>query len=320
MSCEKLEDTQPQDQNKKESLALSKARVATGSAGTLVSGGRTTYESSPKIGNPNETFYLFQVHDPIYGDTKPLGIRFENLYGTVTYVPMTYNSSMKTWNLQRQLQSKGRVRWWYVYYHTDGTEMYRVQNSPIYYIDNTRVRLFGTDNSSSEAHSIYWPFGNDGSSYINRNGWISSHETNGCGYDWGLGTHVDINDAADDQFAEDWNNDCSNASSDAGKIITSPLDGEVVSAKCTGDYGCRVDIKQTIGDKILMFRVAHLKPESIPASVKRYAIITSGMKIGELGTSGNSSAPHAHCVLYQLDPVLLEKKVTAQKFVFNADN
>jgi hypothetical protein len=316
VSCEKLEDTQPQDQNKKEAFALSKARVATGPVGTLVSGSRTTYEPWPRQGRPNETEYLFQIHDIVYPD-KPLSVKFTNLTGYEVIEPMSYDVINKLWILRRKLSSQGRVKVEYVYTSSG----YQVYQSPDYWVDNTLVQEL-----SPGQYSLYWPFGADGSNYYtNRNGWHGPMEgviANCQGLGWNQGkTHKYLGCKADDHLAEDWNN-CDH--NDDDEWFVSPVDGKVVYAGkqntvAMRDFGYRVDIVQELGNKKLMFRIAHLQNGSIPTSLVVGSQVLGGVtylgKIGGTGQTDNSYNPHAHCVLYELD---LDNCTTGKIFLFGA--
>lgn len=318
VSCEKLENIQPQDQNKKENLDLSKARLNTGPVGTIVSGSRTTFQPWPRQGRPEQTEYVFSVHDKFYS-WKNLSVRFTTLSGYEVIEPMLYELGSESWVLRRTLSSRGRVKVEYVYTSSN----YQVYQSPDYWLDNTLV-----EEISYGSYSLYWPFGADGSNYITRNGWYFALESGSCGgYKYNEGTHIKLGfdpscSKADDRFAQDWNR-CGN--NDDGTWFVAPVDGKVVYAGkqntvAMRDFGYRVDIVQELGDKKLMFRIAHLQNGSIPSGLVVGSHVLGGITyLGKIGGSGqvdNSYSPHAHCVLYELDT---NNCTDAREIVFNAN-
>lgn len=76
------------------------------------------------------------------------------------------------------------------------------------------------------------------------------------------------------------------------------MDGQVIFAGNSTGYGYRVDIQYVAptGEKIV-FRIAHLRSGSVPVAVNQW--VRGGVtKIGNVGSTGNSTGPHAHIALY----------------------
>lgn len=124
---------------------------------------------------------------------------------------------------------------------------------------------------------IYWPFAN--SSYISgswgTNNWRVTCGPN-CGWHHGA-----------DYYADDW------ANGTCGTDFKAPIEGTVIFAGYVHwGYGNQVIIQA--GN--FAFRVAHL--ESI-GNVWKGQYIYAGQVIGKVGTTGNSTGCHAHCVLYK---------------------
>jgi hypothetical protein len=261
-----------------------------GDSGNQLKATRTESAVSPKFGKPNSTYYLFKVYD--LSGALPLSVKlYEKASGTTTYLAMTRSGSY--WNLSVRISNNGWYDYRYVY---SGSKANISSNS--YTLCNTKSTF-----SSSGTSSITWPFGADGSSWVNRLGWIGAME-GGCGSGWNQGGHHYFSCGADDSYAEDWNKNCSTSYADDGAIFRSPLDGKVIKifidspSNHNGGYGNAIDIQQETSDgRIYVFRIAHLK-YAPPLSVGSY--VRAGVtKIGNIGmTGGTSTAPHAHCALY----------------------
>lgn len=245
----------------------------------------------PKFGKPNLTNYYFQVYDP--SGTLALSVKlYERTTGNITYFSMARMGNY--WVLSKKIAINGWYDWRYVYSFNKmniSTHAYILCNS-----NNTF--------SVSGFSSIAWPFGADGSTFTNRYGWIGAQEPGGCGNGWNDGGHHYYGCGADDSYAEDWNKNCSTPYADDGAIFRSPLDGKVVRvfidspSNHNGGYGNAIDIQQEAANgNIYIFRIAHLK---YPPSVFLGNYVRAGSThIGNVGMSGGTStAPHAHCALY----------------------
>lgn len=245
----------------------------------------------PKFGKPNVTNYYFQVYDP--AGLLSLSVKlYEKATGNITYMSMARIGNY--WALSTRIPSNGWFDWRYVYSFNKGN------------ISNNAYTLCNTNNtfSSTDFSSITWPFGADGSTFTNRYGWVGAEEPGGCGNGWNEGGHHYYNCGADDSYAEDWNKNCSTPYADDGAIFRSPLDGKIVRvfidspSNHNGGYGNAIDIQQEAANgNIYIFRIAHLK---YPPSVFLGNYVRAGStKIGNVGISGGTStAPHAHCALY----------------------
>lgn len=262
---------------------------------------------SPKFGKPNSTYYLFKVYD--LSGALPLSVKlYEKASGTTTYLPMTRSGSY--WTLSTRIANNGWYDWRYVY---SGSKANISSNA--YTLCNTR-NVF----SSTGTSSISWPFGADGSSWGSRLNWIGANESGGCGSGWNMNGHCYQSCGADDSYAVDWNKDCSHSYTDDGATVYSPLDGKVIKrmvdspSNHNGGYGNAIDIQQEAADgKLYTFRIAHLK-YAPPITVGTY-VKAGTTAIGNIGMSGGTStAPHAHCALYNATDGCNAKA----KFTFNA--
>lgn len=284
-SCQKEQTINP-------SVPTSQEGVGTpdpGDSGNQLKAAMTESAVSPKFGKPNSTYYYFRVTD-VTGTTALSVKLYEKATGTITYLPMTKIGSY--WTLSTKIAINGWYDYRYVYSITKANI-----SSNSYSLCNTK------NNFATCPYLITWPFGADGSSWSNRLGWIGAME-GGCGSGWNQGGHHYFSCGADDSYAEDWNKNCSTSYADDGAIFRSPLDGKVIKvfidspSNHNGGYGNAIDIQQETSDgKIYVFRVAHLK-YAPPLSVGSY--VRAGVtKIGNIGmTGGTSTAPHAHCALY----------------------
>lgn len=73
----------------------------------------------------------------------------------------------------------------------------------------------------------------------------------------------------------------------AGTPVVSPISGEVIFAGSAGGYGNQVQVR---GDDGYTHTFSHLQG----FSVKRGMTLQSGMQVGAVGTTGNSTGPHLH--------------------------
>lgn len=253
----------------------------------LKAGTMTGYTVSPRFGRPNSTYYTFKVYDPV--GTLSLSVKlYDRVTENTTYLPMTKTGSY--WLLSIKIPNSGCFAYKYVY------SINKVNINSSSYLD-----LWNSKNtfSYSSISSISWPFGADGSSWSKRLGWIGANESGGCGSGPGQGGHYNQGCQADDCYAVDWNKNCSTPYADNGATVRSPLDGKVVRVMINSSgYGNAIDIEQESSNGIkYVFRIAHLKYAptlSVGTYVRAGATI-----IGYVGmTGGTSTAPHAHCVLY----------------------
>lgn len=253
----------------------------------------TESQVSPKYGVPNSTNYYFQVLD--YSGISPISVKlYERTTGVVTYYPMMRQGNY--WVLTKQLSING----WYDYRYVYTANNQNISGSA-YELCNTRV-VYRYSTISSVYSSLYWPFGADGSTNSYRLGWKSSMETGGCGYQWGAGTHTYQSCLANDYYAEDYNRDCPNSggTADNGAEVRAPIDGQVIFAGSSTGYGNRVDIKYvTPSGDVIVFRIAHL--QNLPPVTVNQWVRGGVTKIGNVGSTGNSTGPHAHVVLYRIN-------------------
>ncbi len=143
-------------------------------------------------------------------------------------------------------------------------------------------------NSSGASH-LYWPFQN------------STYTSHTCSPDgggaWSCGTggwHVECGPNCgyhhgSDYYADDWN---LTGTADCGADFLSPLSGTVIFRGWVNGYGNQVVVQ---ANSNFAFRVTHLSN----ISVYNGQYVSAGTKLGDVGTTGNSSGCHAHCVLYK---------------------
>jgi hypothetical protein len=243
----------------------------------------------PRFGKPNVTKYSFKVYE-LSGKFNISVKLYEKATGDITYMPMTRVGNY--WVLSTKIKINGWYDWRYVY---------SVNKSNI---SDNAYKLCNTNNSfSSSKCSLSWPFGADGSNFMNREGWISGAESDGCGSGHKEDGHIFQGQFADDKYAEDWNKNCG-TKDDNGAEVRSPLDGFVLNVGVDksnnhhGGYGNYIDIKQIASDgQEYVFRIAHLK-YAPPLEVGDY-VRASVTKIGNIGMSGGTSTSyHGHCALY----------------------
>lgn len=252
----------------------------------LKAGTMTGYNVSPRFGRPNSTYYYFKVYDA--SGTLSLSVKlYDKASGTTTYYPMTRSGSY--WMLSKKISANG----WYDYRYVYTSNHANINTTSYQPLCNTK------NGFNTSPYLIGWPFGADGSSWSNRLGWIGANESGGCGSKPGEGGHYNQGCQADDSHAVDWNKNCSTPYADNGATVKSPLDGKVVRIMINSSgYGNAIDIEQESSNGIkYVFRIAHLK-YAPTLSVGTY--VKAGVTtIGYVGMSGGTStAPHAHCVLY----------------------
>jgi murein DD-endopeptidase MepM/ murein hydrolase activator NlpD len=128
--------------------------------------------------------------------------------------------------------------------------------------------------------NIYWPFPN--SSYQNPGNWAIR------GYNHGQGDHL-----GGDYYAEDWG---LSGNTDCDSIFRSPMSGTVTFAGSGGEpgYGIQVVIRSN-NNNLFAFRVCHLSSKNVNVGDN----VNAGDIIGRIGTTGSSTACHAHTVLYK---------------------
>jgi len=246
------------------------------------------WEVRPKFGKPGNTGYLFIAHT---SDQRPLSLKlYDRVYNRTYYVKM--NAYKTLYYVRVRVNISGVFDYRYVY--TDDKEP--ISNTPSFNFTNSSV-VFDRPYSH-----LVWPYGGDGSSWSSRRGWYRGGESNSCGgYAFDEGTHTIQGCYADDRKAQDWNR-CSPYHSDNGATFKSPLDGKVVKVGYDSDgYGNYVDIEQTnsSGSKYI-FRITHLKKP--PTNIYTGRWVRAGhTTIGAVGSTGNSSGAHAHCVLYKVE-------------------
>lgn len=258
--------------------------------------GQTT---QPSHGNPNNTQYKFYVANPPSTLTSVkvvLTTPCDDVY--------SFNMTMQSngnYLLQRTLSEQGRYTVKYRLYYNNSTTTYQEQIPTPSYVDNTKVNVSVGSSAANSNVSMYWVFADGssfGSPYIQKYGatlqWVSG--STGGGYGYGQGTHT----GTDQYYSLDYNLKVSSGTysgptnitaADEGTPLYSPIDGKVVLANYTSDYGHRVRIQQTIGNATIDVYLGHLQYSS-PTSVG--ATVYAGQTIvGYLGQTGASS-PHLH--------------------------
>ena len=130
--------------------------------------------------------------------------------------------------------------------------------------------------------ALHWPFANSiyASASTGTDGWVI---TQGAG----AGGHL-----GGEYYADDW----SRTGGALGAAFNSPLGGTVLFVGTGGEptYGNQVVVRSS-QDPNFAFRVAHLSLVSVTVG----QTVSVGTKLGEVGSTGNSTGPHAHCVLYK---------------------
>lgn len=135
-------------------------------------------------------------------------------------------------------------------------------------------------NNWGDSH-IYWPFAN--SSYIN--GWTGTNNWRvTCGPD--CGWHH-----GGDYYADDW------ANYTCGTEVKAPFSGKVIYSGWSDawGYGNQIVIQST-DNYNFAFRIAHMQNIYY---WKKGDYVQAGQLIGHVGTTGNSTGCHGHCVLYK---------------------
>lgn len=229
------------------------------------SSGTNYYDLLPSQGCPEETVYLFAVKDDYL--ESPISVKLYSPSGNTYYVSLL-RSGIYQYRLIR-LMSPGRWYWRYVF------SLNKLPCEPdkgSYIKDNTFVRF---ENDHAE---ILWPFSDESC-------WVKT-----CGS--GCGAHTVLNG---EYHAQDWA--CNGGS--LGKSIVSPLDGTVSKvAWAPTTYGNYIEIDQEIENRRLRFRIAHL--ESVDAYL--HQVVKAGeSSLGTVGSTGNSTGPHAHCSVFEVD-------------------
>lgn len=148
----------------------------------------------------------------------------------------------------------------------------------------------------SNVSVLYWPFGSG--KYVDSKGWGS------YGYGYGQITHF-----GSDYYAMDWSN---RLVPTCDSPFYAPLNGEVIlvngscqthctpSAALCGAYGNQIIIRST-DNPAYFFRVAHLAT----VNVHQGKMVKAGDLIGTIGSTGNSTGPHAHVALYRNTDIFL---------------
>lgn len=165
-------------------------------------------------------------------------------------------------------------------------------------IGDMREEIFVTDGVSS----IFWPFEIKKYSWSNQGKWIVT-----AGH--GDGYHLEKDYYSLDYARHDkkltWDKGPKAVLAGCNKSYYSPMDGTIIHAVDSFDKDCddKVALKDGLGNYIViqssknrkfLFVIGHLN-EVIMTSGN----ISRGDKIGEVGSTGNSDGPHAHCTLYQ---------------------
>lgn len=224
------------------------------------------YNFYPYQSCPSEQSLIFMVKD--YNASPQFAVRFISPTGNEYFIPM-----YRTGHYQYVfvlLHTQGRWDWEYVY---AGSHQPAEDLDELYYRDMTGV-IYG---SGSEHASIYFPF-------TSSDGWVMT-----CGHGCGAHTHQ-----YNEYYAQDW----ANIGTTLGEDFISPLDGYVAKTGfASTSYGNYVYIEQEIGDALLEFRIAHLSTIAVSEGDR---VIAGTTKLGEVGSSGNSTGPHAHCVLFDI--------------------
>lgn len=216
---------------------------------------------------PSEKSLIFLIKD--YNASPKFAVRFISPTGNEYFIPM-YRTGLYQYVFVI-LHTQGRWNWEYVY---DGSHLPAENLDKLYYRDMTGVLYDGPGGTHA---SIYFPFDDP-------DGWVMT-----CGHGCGAHTHQ-----YNEYFAQDW----ANTGTTLGENFLSPIDGYVVKTGfAPTSYGQYVYIEQEIGEALLEFRIAHLSKTTVSEGDR----VTAGVsKIGEVGSTGNSTGPHAHCVLFDI--------------------
>lgn len=213
----------------------------------------------------------------VKGAPAPAAVRLYNSASQqITYYPMA--SSIRGRGLQEVIINLPYTGdWSYEYVHAQDQASF--PNSRVYNLRNTAVAI-----NDNQVSSLYWPFGADRSSWVDRGNWA---------YAAPYSTHSNF-----DNHAQAWN--WGRGHQDLGKYIHAPLEGRVVYAANLPVYGNVVDILHVSGRKKYIFRVAHLDE----VEVEKGDLVNNSTFLGTLGRTGsgvNPQSPEAYCVLYQVD-------------------
>lgn len=125
----------------------------------------------------------------------------------------------------------------------------------------------------------------------------TSYLDHGGGTDWACGSDAYSGHNGSDFGAGSW------SGMSAGRDVTAAAAGQVVYVhdgerdNCANDCSSPANAVQIAHPDGRVTVYAHLKKWSIPVSVGDS--VSCGEKIGEMGSSGNSSAPHLHFGVYR---------------------
>lgn len=213
----------------------------------------------------------------VKGAPAPAAVKLYNSASQqTTYYPMA--SSIRARDLQEVIINLPSTGNW-TYEYVDAQDQTGFPNSRVYNLRNTAVVI-----NPEQVTSLYWPFGQDRSSWNDRGNW---------NYATPYSAHSNFDDNA-----QVWN--WGKGHQDLGKLINAPLEGRVIYAANFPVYGNVVDILHESEGKKYIFRVAHLDE----VEVEKGDLVNNTTLLGTLGRTGsgvNPQYPEAYCVLYQID-------------------
>lgn len=174
----------------------------------------------------------------------------------------------------------------------------------------TPLNINSMDNPSVISH-LRWPFSsskwNDNFNSSDRDFWSNGDENPISG---GTG-HRKKGHTLGEAYADDWNR----TNGDCDFQFFSPVAGTIIhinphceisdhycskpmneDSTCSNGFGINIIIQCT-ANQSFAFRVAHLN--YVNSLLAENTLIDVGTYIGNIGSTGNSSGSHAHCVLYQ---------------------
>lgn len=217
--------------------------------------------------------------EPAYFNTQAYQIRY---YTGTTWVTATTVNNSSQQNITNT-QVLFSTRYVMIYVTDPGVD--RIARIPEIEVYSSGSAVL---NSSGDSH-LAWPYVNSQINCSNRlagtGGWYVTCST-------GCGAHKNS-----DYYADDW----VTSQGTLNQAMYSPIAGTVIYAAQAvsgsgGDpaYGKQVIVRSS-QNNTFAFRVAHLNTISVSVG----QVVSEGTLLGKIGSTGNSTGPHAHTVLYR---------------------